>query len=420
MEPRPMFEAEMEVIQTALAGITIHENDSLSLRKLLQIPNVPRAIKVFFRAEVEHWLKGERDAMPPLRRFNTRTPEIESLQQQIDMMLINRFEFDREDFLATLDKAIHFYFNYLLRPEWMLINFVYDNASTVPVRDILSKLRYCTEYLYYNVALERHFAEKGLVSVRVDEFRKMIHTIDDLVVAAHNSIELARMTTPIYDFLNIGQIKPRDEVNIDAVIVFFDDKRLDTIRERIEKEKALRGVRTISVWQLASIIEKVRSGNEDAEIEIPEQPVGTSGPDVPTEMPELPSSSTPAPEAIHESVPAPATPVPRTVAAMVQPRVKIFDEDGIVEKKTTHLTDIRKIIDAAEQKKIVKKIFKKNEVAFAKALVELNKMKTWKDAAAYLDEIFIGNDIDPYSKDAERFADIVYNRYPQEKKKQAP
>lgn len=418
-----MFETEMSIINTSLINVTIKNDDTISLQKIQRMQNIPRAIKVFFKTEVENWLKAERDAVPSLKRFNTHIPEIDSLQQQIDFILVSKFEFERIDFLATLDKAIHFYFNYLLRPEWMLINFMYEKTSSISVKEMLTKLQYCTEYLYYNTTLERYFAEKGLASIRVDEFRHLIHKIDDHVVSIHNSIELARMTTPIFDFLNFGKLQQKDEVNIDALVVFFGDKRLDSISERLEKEKSVHNIQSFSVWQLASIIEKVRSGNEDAEIENPE-PEETAAQasdlqiDASIDLGETNVTTEPEAESVQNKSGKKGSTITSETPHSVTP-IKVFDENSILENESTRLPDIRKLISVGEQKKIVKKIFRKNDLAFAKAVYELNKRTTWKEAAAYLDDLFISNNIDPYSKDAERFADIVYSRYPEEKKKQA-
>jgi hypothetical protein len=427
-EPRPMFEEEMTAINQALIGATIVDAETISLAQLFQC-TVPTTIKTYFKSEVQQWLKEERAVTFTSKRFNYHLSEIQSLQQQIDMLLISRFIFERDDFMATLDKAIHFYFNYLLRPEWTLINFLYDRKSTESVQEILFKLSYCSEYRYFNEILEHYFIEKGLVSVRVDEFRLLLQKIDDRVVQSHNSIELARLTTPIFDFINFGKTHHKDEVAIDGLIVFFDDKRLDDIRARLEKEKMLGGIEAISVWQLATLIEKIRSGNEDASVEMEQPPpVAVKQGKPPSPEPVIPEKvETPpvvveppqAPVPEHEKKPEGKPvqkPIPPPEPQRLKP-VKVFDERGTIEKKEVKLQDLRKMLDPTEQKRIIKKIFKKNEVEFTAAILKLNKMQSWKEAAACLDEIFITNDIDPDSRDAMFFADFVYHRYPESKSK---
>ena len=55
-----------------------------------------------------------------------------------------------------------------------------------------------------------------------------------------------------------------------------------------------------------------------------------------------------------EQVQDPTTALPET---RQRKPVKVFDEEGTVEKKEPKLPDLRKMIDQAEHKKIIKKIF---------------------------------------------------------------
>lgn len=74
-------------------------------------------------------------------------------------------------------------------------------------------------------------------------------------------------------------------------------------------------------------------------------------------------------------------------------------------------TDLRSSIAGKNRKKYIKKIFKKNEQSYENAIELLNKTNTWREASAYLDEIFLKNDIDMYSRIAVKFTDEIYQRY---------
>jgi len=41
----------------------------------------------------------------------------------------------------------------------------------------------------------------------------------------------------------------------------------------------------------------------------------------------------------------------------------------------------------------------------------MSGIASWKDASRFIDEIFIQNDINPYSSDAKRFIDMVYQKF---------
>lgn len=75
------------------------------------------------------------------------------------------------------------------------------------------------------------------------------------------------------------------------------------------------------------------------------------------------------------------------------------------------MSDVRRFIDPALERKVVKKIFAKNRADYEVALDRLNTAPNWKMASQVLDELFLKFNVDPYSRTAIRFTDSVYGRY---------
>ena len=73
--------------------------------------------------------------------------------------------------------------------------------------------------------------------------------------------------------------------------------------------------------------------------------------------------------------------------------------------------DISGAIQEGEKRKFIRKIFKQEEAMFDEAVRQLSGMPGWKEASRFIDEIFIRNDVDPYSGEAERFIEIVFQQY---------
>jgi len=91
----------------------------------------------------------------------------------------------------------------------------------------------------------------------------------------------------------------------------------------------------------------------------------------------------------------------------------VMPEEANAEKGliSTDAIDLRALIDARKRKRFLKKVFKKDEAHFDASIDTLNAMTSWKEASVFIDEIFIMNDVDPFSKDAIRFTDLVYSRF---------
>ena len=102
-------------------------------------------------------------------------------------------------------------------------------------------------------------------------------------------------------------------------------------------------------------------------------------------------------------------PEPETYAALRTKAIEsLLAEKGLI---STDAIDLRALIDARKRKRFLKKVFKKDEAHFDASIDTLNAMTSWKEASVFIDEIFIMNDVDPFSKDAIRFTDLVYSRF---------
>lgn len=75
------------------------------------------------------------------------------------------------------------------------------------------------------------------------------------------------------------------------------------------------------------------------------------------------------------------------------------------------LENLQNMIKGRTRRKILKKLFKKNEQVFNEFLNKLNGIHTWKEASHFIDDTFYEMNINPYSKEAIMFSDIVYMRY---------
>lgn len=75
------------------------------------------------------------------------------------------------------------------------------------------------------------------------------------------------------------------------------------------------------------------------------------------------------------------------------------------------MSDVRTFIDAMLERKVIKKVFQRNRSEYESVLNKLNGAQNWKVASQILDELFVRNNVDPYSRTAIRFTDSVYGRY---------
>jgi len=418
-----IFESEIEMIMNSVRARTIGEAETFRLRDILA-SDIHPAIKAYFKSRVEQLLQNERQEEARSKKFPYSLPEVVRLQEQIDLLLVHNYAFGQHDFELMLDHAVHFQFNFLCRPQWTLLNFIFENQRRRATSEIRKKLKYCVDYEYYGEIIKRFIDDRGLAELTYEEFSSLLEKIDREIVGSHSSVELALMTRPMLRFIEAALPAPaarleEASIPINAVIVFFEDKKLEEIKERLEAERDRDGLSHITLHYLADVIEKVRTGNDEACVTFPQlQPDGEQAPSE-----EIPR---------EESKPTPVAAQPADTAQVSHGPVLVFSDfeeleaSGVSsapagdrpESEQLHkqgesldYSDLHSIFTPAEQRLFTRKIFRKDEVSFREALDELNRISDWRDVAKYLETIFVVNDIDPFSEEAILFTDKIQSRY---------
>ena len=409
-----IFESEIEMIMNAVRARTIGEAESIRLRDILHADLHP-ALKAYFKSRVWQILQQERQTEARSKKLPYGLPEVMRLQEQIDILLVYNYTFGQHDFTLMLDHAVHFQFNFLCRPQWTLLNFIFENQRRRPTSDIRRKLDYCTDYAYYGEIIKRYIDERGLAELTYEEFSDLLEKLDQEIVARHSSVELALMTRPIVRFIDSAREKSKQPIAdstipINAAIVFFEDKKLDDIKQRLESERDREVATDISLRRLANLIEKVRTGDEAAEAEFPEdhheEPTSAAGVDMKPEI-EAPPEKPKPPVKVFSDFEEDFS-VARSDVARIQETV---GEPVELDSSTGGLVNLQSLFSPSEEKTFIKRLFNKDELLFREVLDRLNQMADWHDASKYLQEMYITNDVDPFSEEAILFTDKVQRRF---------
>lgn len=272
-----------------------------------------------------------------------------------------------------------------------LQEFLFENNRSAPVSAVLRKLKYCVEYRYLVEILKRYMADRGLAEVGYEEFRGVIGRIDSEVMARHNADELSRLLKPLVEFVDMGiPDTPVSETGpllpINAAIVFFEDKKMDDLRVRLEAERDQAGVVELSLSDLARLLREAKGEPEP----VPEEPPPAPIPEViePPAMVEKPVAEVKSETRKHKEPPA--------------------GSDG---RATRPVEDLYAMFNVKEQRRFVRKLFRKDEVEFRRALDRLNPVQTWEEASLQLDALFASLDVDPFSREAVLFTEKIFSRY---------
>ena len=366
-----MLELETEHLISAVQQRTIGSSHGITMKEILGA-DIPQPIKVYFRADIEILLSEELRLRHTGSRFDFNHPEVQSLQRQINSILVLNYSFAREEYLKQLDDCVHLLINYLIRPQWTLTSALFEHEERISSGAILRFLRYLAPYEHLNDIFSRYIAEKRVQEFGKKEFSTFIWKADGEFTKRKTGAELAGVISVMYEFFAFDASPDSYRMPIIALMKFFEDKGLTTVLTRLEGER-VQSHESLTFDELKLLLEDVRR---------------TSG------LFEVHQRDEEPPPAATVEQPGPVQQLPS------QPRQQPFIHFNFLASISDH-----------DSRKFIKRIFKQDETAYQTALHSMNKISSWKQASKMIDEIFIENDVDPYCSEAEKFIEIIFQQY---------
>lgn len=466
-----MFENEIENILNIAKLRTIGYEQKIKVGNILNL-HLPKSIKQFFLLESEALLGQEKVIKYNIERFDQTNLEVKKAISQLENVLKENCVFHRNEFVSLLEKAVKLQINYLFRPRWTLSRFVYKSNHSRTNQEISSLFRYFSDYTYYNDIIIGYLENKGIDNLSDTEFNKLLMKVDNAILKRYTRKEIAYMPKPLLDFINYGNKQPSNQINIDFLIIFYQDKELFGITSALKLEKEIRGKIQVTLEDLAKIIEKLdnlklaeqMAGKEKQVESEKEYRKDAAYSHLKDNKYFLKSQLNDPQDYLNQDL-------------LVEPKDKIqiresselMESIGFLRVDNKEISDLkdsefkleeaeddlgienfeqifeenlkRKDIDVKledpqisenllsrkisksdvssdrsrieinitenEGKMLIKKIFNKDEEKFKKALLDLCRCSSWKEAAAYIDKIFVENDINPYSNPAIEFTNKV-------------
>jgi len=363
-----VFEKETtEIIRTIIERTPQTSSGVVSVKDILAA-DIPYPIKTFFRADVEAMLLSELHHHRKNSRFFFDHPEVQNLQQQINSILVLHYQFKWNEYEQRVDEAVHMMINYLIRPQWTLTNVIFEKENTISSYSLKNLLKYFRPYEYLREIIIHYLSEKKIASIKKDEFKSLIWKGDGEYIRRKSGDELAKIMSPIFDFFDYPNRTGNKAILIKALIKFFEDKGLVMILPRLEGDIA-QGKTELTLNELSDLLEDYR----------------------------------------------------RTLGSFQVEKIEVEQTDLIVkseENKTdstdvvqSQMHDFLSSISESDRRKFIKKIFNQDEEAYISALKSIEKLPTWKEASKNIDEIFIKYDVDPYSSEATRFIEVLFEQY---------
>ena len=154
-------------------------------------------------------------------------------------IIVEAKETINDDTLNTLiAKAIKLDINYALRPKWTLINYLFGDADSKNVKEILRKVKIFQFYSYYTDLITDFINDKSISYITIGKIRELIDEV--------NSVLYEKLTTNVTSikirnfFLQTFKLKyqQNSDITLSSRIpfqylrLFLEDKSFDDILEK--------------------------------------------------------------------------------------------------------------------------------------------------------------------------------------------
>lgn len=352
----------------------------------------------------------------------------------------------KEEFESILNRAVIFNINYVIKPGSTLLKFMFGEVETRPVDYIRNRLRYFQFYTYYINQIEDFININQPITVSVNQIDLLINEVnkkilDEISNPSNGDSRRLNLIKLLYVFfLDLVKNNP---INIKLpkkiLSVFFRDKGFTEIQHRIDRffsneifiqeaielmkpaqKKAGKVKAEIDEKKVAEILSKAKTNFINAE---------SSNKDIKVALET--DENTPKPEElineknlreikiIRKSELVPEGSLESTFEDKTEE--EIYSEDLILESKLNEAVKSELISGADKKdklfnelfceqsyrKKILKKIFNRDEPAFKEFVNNLVEESDWKSASLKIDEYFTNINADYFSEEAVKFVDIM-------------
>lgn len=319
-------------------------------------------------------------------------------------------------------RAVAFYINYVLKPKQTILKFVFGEFESRPAEYVIERLKYFQFYEYYPNHLLEFISNNSPLTVSKEQVNFILEQIDKKIYeeitdeSNKDSVRLNLLKLIFYFFADIIENKPvNKKLPKKLLSIFLSDKGFKDLKEKADKffsdeifiQEAVDLLKTKPI--VVDLSNKKSQQDEDVSEYIKDAQKNI---DSDEGIKDTDSKI----QTIEEEKPVVKT-------EKIISNKELYSEDLLVKSSDEALVNdndeqqiTTKLIEEifceeTFKKKIIKRLFSKDESKFIEEVKTILESKTWTEASSEIENYFDENKIDFYSPEAIRFVDLLQNHY---------
>ena len=259
-----MFEKEIEFIYNYNLNKLQQLGSFITYEQLLSTDIHP-ALLQYVSAEIDFLIYEDREKLLKESLFDYSGEIIIKHFAGIGEEIKKTKKFSLEYLTKLLLHASSFNVNYIIRPKWSLLQFIFENVSNnqkqiVEVKQILNYLFY---YPYLKRLLISFFDKKRVMSITLSEFEELLNKIDKINFDSNFEKVLENAFESMSEFINMGEAR-NTKISQQMVELFLMDKGLAQYKPILTERYGVNGSNKYEISDFKKTILSYDSSEENS------------------------------------------------------------------------------------------------------------------------------------------------------------
>jgi hypothetical protein len=228
-----MFEDLIEIKRNDLIS-KLSPKDDFIFEDILLIQDLPEYIKLYFDSYITASIIQVKYQLSSNEFINFNDPEMNDVLMNLEEVLYRKFHFSLENLKKIITKATELYLNFLIRPQFTLLNFLFRDELTVQLSTIQERMKYFTPNIHYitslNLKLQEIIFESGNINFERYKFRKLLFSLENENRKNLNAEDILDWFLPLFEFMGYEQQK----IPISSVLLYLDDTGLTGLKHFVQ------------------------------------------------------------------------------------------------------------------------------------------------------------------------------------------
>ncbi len=220
-----MFEKEIEFIYNYYLNKIEKLNSFVTFDQLASAKLHP-ALLQYVSAEIDYLIFEDRQKLLKESLFDYSGDKINEYFTKISEEIKLTKKFSKDYISKLLLHATSFNVNYVVRPNWSLLQFIFENEDEKYISEVKQILNYLYYYPYYKRILTNYFNKKHLYKISEEELSGVLDKIDKINLENNYEEIVNESLSNIVDFINIGEVG-NNRISKDVIEYFLIDKNFE-------------------------------------------------------------------------------------------------------------------------------------------------------------------------------------------------